>query len=116
MGVQRVFLGTATIANGQTTSNVLQARELAMAQGLQFDNAAAYTAAVTVQVAPHDDSAAGAFKALSVGGADVALIAAKSQSISTPGGFGEAIRLVSAGAEGAQRDVGVYALLNLSDG
>lgn len=113
MGLLRTYLGRLTIANGQTTSNALAARELSMVKGLQIVNAAAYTGTVTLQSAPREDSTT--YAAVSQAGADVTLIAAKSQSIEILGGVGEVIRVVSGGAEGAQRDIDVWAMLNVSD-
>jgi hypothetical protein len=108
-------LGTLTIANGQTASNILAGRELAFCVGLLFINPSAFTGAVTLQSAPDEASAAAAMKAVSVGGADVTLTAGKVQSVGLPGGIGEAIRVLSGAAEAAQRDIEVYAILEMHE-
>lgn len=112
MALIRSYLGRLTIANGGTTSNILAAREMSQMIGIAFDNPAAFTAAVTVQVGPHEDSAAGAMKVWNRNGTDVTLTAAKYQTLSDALGF-EAIRAVSAGAEGADRLIDVYALMDI---
>lgn len=110
----KAYLGLLTIANGGTASNILGARELALCVGLEFETPSAFTGTVTLQSGPDEASAAGAMKAVSVSGSDVTLTANKIQSVSLPGGIGEAIRVLSSGAEGAQRDIKVWAILDLT--
>lgn len=115
MSLHKAYLGRLTIANGQTASNILAARELGMARSLIFVNPAAFTAAVTVQVATNETAVAGDMKPLSVAGSDVTLTAAKHQVVDVPPGI-EALRALSAGAEGAERVIEVFAVLQIADG
>lgn len=115
MSLHKAYLGRLTIANGQTASNIIAARELGMARSLVFKNPAAFTGAVTVQVATNETATASDMLPLSVGGSDVTLTAGKHQVVDVPPGI-EALRAVSAAAEAAERVIEVYAVLNIADG
>ena len=93
---------TLTIANGGTTSNVISFAEARGPVAILIIGPAALTAAVTLQVATTET---GTFVPLQSGGSDITIPAAKGTQItmSTPG----AMRLVSAGAEGAERVFGI---------
>jgi hypothetical protein len=111
MGSHKAFVGNLTIANGGTDSNVLSNRQLAMARKLIFHNPATFTAAVTLRGNPKAGVAFSDTQPVRVGAADIALVAAKMQEVDA-GGF-ESIAVVSAGAEGAERVIPVYAVLEI---
>lgn len=120
MARQVTDLGTISIANAGTTSGGLSGVSSASVVRVALDYAiaisifspAALTGTVTVQVSPVESPAAGDWKALSVGGADVTIPAAKAVILTSLGGFKD-LRLVSGSAEAAQRDFIVRAQLAL---
>lgn len=111
MGSHKAFVGNLVIANAGTDSNVLSNRQLAMARKLIFDNPAAFTGTVTLRGNPRAGAAFAATKPVRVAGADITLVAAKMQEVDA-GGF-ESIAAVSGSAEGAERTILVYAVLEI---
>jgi len=111
MGLHKTYLGRLSLAAAATpVSNVLAARELVMMKGLTFHNPA-YTGVVSVKVGPKDDTLAAAMTPLRVAGAAVTLTASTVQFIECSG-F-ESLAISSAGTEASERDVEVYAILDL---
>jgi len=92
---------TLTIANGGTTSNILDALPVAPAMSLVIMAPATLPETVKVQVAPDTN---GTFRDLQSNGSDVVLAAGKATPIITLSGV--AIRL-SSGATAGQRDFDV---------
>lgn len=111
MGSHKAFVGNLTIANSGTDSNVLSSRQLAMARKLVFDNPSAFTGTVTLRAGAKAGTAFAGTKPVRVAGADITLVAAKLQEVDA-GGF-ESVAVVSSGAEGAERVIGVYAVLEI---
>lgn len=100
-----------SIPNAQTKSGSIQgywdstnAGKVAMqaAASITIKAPAALTAVVTVQVAMTEPSADADFVNLQQGGADLTIAAGKAVTITHLGA--KDLRLISAGAEGAQRD------------
>lgn len=114
MARHKTFLGTLTLSTSPSAvSNILASRELAMCVGLVFYNPAAFTGTISVQVASNEGAVAGDMKALYNNGSAVVLTAARVEKHDV-GGF-EAIRIVTSGTEAAQRDVPVFAILDIPD-
>lgn len=112
-----------TIPNGQTDSNVLSLSQdrvgLGMGINMTIYTPAAYTAAITVQLSPVDNPAAGDWKTLQypVPGTDLVLTAGKAVFINAVGLFGaRAMRIHSAGAEGADRVHQLFTQIDASVG
>lgn len=116
MGMHRAFVGTLTIANGATDSNVIAAKELGMVVSLLFENAAAYTGTVTVYVGADETTLIAAMLPLRSAGtaADATLIAGKWQEIGTVPGV-QSLAIKSGSAEGGARVVRCFAVLSLAD-
>lgn len=113
MARQKVYLGKASISTAAGAfSNVLSARELGQLVGLMFYSPATFTAAISVYVGPKDDNTTGQMTPLRSNGAAVTLTAATAEFIQCAG-F-ESVALKTAGTEGAQRDVDVYAILDIA--
>lgn len=108
----RAFLGTLTIANGGTDSNVLSAKELKMARAIVFENAeSALTGTVSVLAAADEGAAIGDCLPVSVDGTDVTVSAGAIEQWNISPGCSIAIQ--SSSAEGAERTVNVYAILDM---
>lgn len=113
-GVQKV--GTLVIANGQTVSSLLssilsqgQMKVLGSVETLAIAGPSALTAAVTVEVAQEYPGTS--WTKLQRAGADVPVTAVDTTEIDRPA-FRD-LRLVSAGAEGAERSFGIMAKIAL---
>lgn len=116
MGLHKVFLGTLTITNAAGAgaySNVLRARELAMASAIVFYNPAAFTGTINVYVGGRDDTAANLPGPLYNNGSAVTLTAARVERHEV-NGF-ESIQIKTSGTELADRSVDVYAILMIGD-
>lgn len=112
MAFHKVKLGTLSISTSPSAaSNILSARELAMARAIVFYNPAAFTGTISVQVGAKDDSGTSDMKALYSNGTAITLTAGRVERFDVSG-F-EAIRAVTSGTEGAQRDIDVYAILDI---
>lgn len=107
----RTLVGRLTILNAATDSNVIAARELSLAQALIFYNAAAYTGVISVRVGKREDTTFANMQPLDNNGVAVVLTANRVQRHEV-NGF-ESLAIQSAGAEAAQRDIDVYAILDL---
>jgi hypothetical protein len=105
------YLGTLTIANGGTQSNVLSNSTLRTAEWLIFDTPSAFTGTVSVYGALDNDAVIGAMKACYRDGTAVTIGANRVDRCSV-GGL-SSVAIVSGSAEGAQRDVKVYAVLHV---
>lgn len=110
-------LGNLVIANGETTSTLLssllsegQMKVLGSLEQLAIQGPSALTAAVTVEVAQQYPGTSWA--KLQRGGSDVAVTATDTTEIDRP--VFRDLRLVSAGAEGAERTFQLMAKLALS--
>jgi hypothetical protein len=112
MGLQTSYLGTLTIPNGGTASNILASKSLRFATAMLFDcsQIAAFTAAISVQAAASESAVAGDMGGYQDGATAVTLTALKLNRWGIQG-IG-AIRLLSAGAEGGVRAVKVYAVMD----
>lgn len=114
MGLHKAYLGRLTIPTGASAfSNILGAREMAMAKKLVFYNPASFTGTISLQVGPRDDTLAAGMLPLRVAGAAVTLTQGVAQEVDS-GGY-ESIRVGTSGNEAAPRDIDVYAILDLSD-
>ena len=100
-----------TIANGGHASDYVLADEFGHFEVLTFVCPAAFTGTVSIQVlagAELDETSAGNWRThQTIPGTDDALAAGK--AVSFPTSAGVAIRLLSSGAEGAERVVRLYA-------
>lgn len=111
-----------TIPSGQTDSNVLSLSQdkvgIGMGIGMTIYTPAAYTAAITVQLSPVDNPSAGDWKTLQyVPGTDLTLVALKAVFISSGALFGaKAMRIHSAGAEGADRTHQLFTQIDSGEG
>lgn len=107
--IQASLVGTLTIANGGTTSNVLTSPTLRHAVRLLFYTTAAFTGTVTVKAG---------FASAGTAPTDLYVNGVKAQIFGTGttvvegGGFNN-VGIVSDGAEGAARTVLVYACLSM---
>lgn len=114
MSIQKAYLGRLTIANGQTDSNVLAATEGKMARGIIFSNAvSAFTGTINVLVGNDEANLIAALSAAIVNATPVTVTANKYQQWDLAGVVSVAIR--STGAEGAERLVDVWLILDLPD-
>lgn len=105
------YLGTLTIANSETTSNIIGSRSYSALTGLVFFNPAAFTNAIHVEVARnHDDDGTNMVDAY-LAGTQVTLTAGEMDQWNIQA-F-EAMRIVSASTEGAERIVLVYGVMDL---
>lgn len=108
-------LGTLTIANGGTNSGALLAGNVATQFGSNVDMVifapAALTGTVTMQIAPLESPSAGDWKTAYLGGADVTIPAGK--AVVVPVVAFKNMRLVSSGAEGADRNFEVFAQVDV---
>lgn len=112
MGLQKTYIGKLTLGTGAAaSSNVLAGRTLARSQGLVFYNDSAYTGTISLLVGAHADAVIGDLEAIENNGTAVTLTAGVVQKIDVAG-F-EALAIATDGTEGAERNVDVYALIDI---
>jgi hypothetical protein len=114
MSLHRAYLGQLIIPISTNASNVLGAKELAMAAAIVFVNASAYTGTISVKVGKDEGSLISTHQPLDNNGTAVTLTAARTQRHEV-NGF-ESLSLASSGTEAAERIVDVYSILSLNGG
>lgn len=108
----RAFVGTLTIAAAGSDSNILSSKQLKMAIGLVFENAeSAFTGTISLQASAEEEAVAGDMKNVSLNGSAVQLAAGVIEEFDVSPGA--SIRIHSSGSEAAERNVKVYAILDM---
>lgn len=113
MSLHRAKIGTLTIANGGTNSNVLSSKLLKMAKALVIDTAeSAFTGTISLLAAAEEGAAFSDLLAVRAGGAAVAVTADSIEQFDVSPGCSIAVQ--SSGAEAAERNIDIYAILAIA--
>lgn len=105
------YLGTLTIPNAGTQSNVLSDSTLRLAEYFLFETPSAFTGTISVLGSLDNDALIANMKALYNSGTAVTIGANRIERY--PIGGLSSVAIQSGGAEAAQRDVKVYAVLHV---